>query len=619
MSSERLYGRNRGGYTAGPDSPLINHHRNIGNQAVQRWYLLDNGTGTPGLAGGSYEHTEEPDHFSRDVSTDVIGANDARIYETNPPSQSGESVVEAAEAVQDPVPHPEPETAPGDTTEAGDITDALETTEEQPESSLLWLLQEISTAPFLMDMMSDFFDDVLDGLTDEERDALNLTDEESTTDTTNAGDTTEALETMEEQPESSWKWLWDGTLWLLWESTTLPFLYAVLSDLLCDGLDDLPPKKRDLLNLTGEQFAAVGALFSAAFFSHTSEDFLRKPEDFYKELEVAIELVSPGGYIGYMDIISTIIDLRLDEYLASPTFRSRIMDHLPGAIILALAAQVGYYFLSGPGVNKLLLTKLIEKQLTIRGFSIGELSNSSGDRVTSFSEEGTRTERSLAVNLNEWIKLFGGDAGDIEAGFWLICNTETDPESLELPETEVIAGVVMGTDQLRTMLEGGAIFTGEGAEQLESLMANMGLDYRMEEGSMIWDMGATLTYCHREGQPSGAMMGASSNLQYVGDEHLFAVGLAAQAMLSPSEPLNLSGVHARLSVTYLGDRSENEPPLLKVEISFTVNRQDWMEPNSPWLTEIKAKIRHDLLTLGFQTNIENGEVTGLYVTASIMF
>ncbi|MGO4837122.1 hypothetical protein AB4144_33230, partial [Rhizobiaceae sp. 2RAB30] len=74
------------------------------------------------------------------------------------------------------------------------------------------------------------------------------------------------------------------------------------------------------------------------------------------------------------------------------------------------------------------------------------------------------------------------------------------------------------------------------------------------------------------------------------------------------ENFGLSDFRGDFSYTYLGDRSEDSLPVFKIDLSGSVSRLDWWNPNSPLLGGVQLRTGFNQFFVAGQVNTGAGKI-----------
>ncbi|MEM1278697.1 MAG: DUF4157 domain-containing protein [Cyanobacteria bacterium P01_H01_bin.152] len=251
---------------------------------------------------------------------------------------------------------------------------------------------------------------------------------------------------------------------------------------------------------------------------------------------------------------------------------------------------------------------------------------------------GERLRLGLALNLPQIIRLASGDdsgndPADLRAwqgSLWFNYES-TNPTQLQkemglLPSSQFRTGSIFGGGGFLGLLEGGARYTtdSEAGRQLTAWFLNGGFGYNGAIGDNLQRIGFTATYTDwteqdilAPGRAEGGkgVAGQSlritpfTRLQFGGNElHQFSVGAALGFVTGSQEDFDVSDFRGDFSYTYMGDRAEGQFPAFKLDLSASVNRLDWWNPNSPLLTGLQARTQVDRFFLGGQVNLGAGNI-----------
>ncbi|BCH34309.1 hypothetical protein MesoLjLc_62390 [Mesorhizobium sp. L-8-10] len=251
---------------------------------------------------------------------------------------------------------------------------------------------------------------------------------------------------------------------------------------------------------------------------------------------------------------------------------------------------------------------------------------------------GEQRKLGLTLNLPQIVSLFreGGpsakDQADLQkyrgwqGSLWFSYDL-TDPTALQrqagkLPSEAFHVGTLFGGGGFLGEIEGGARYSGDQARQLTGWFLRGGFGYSGKKGAIIKKMGFTAVYTDwteqdifaprlgEGGAPVGGRAGQFTpfaNLEF-GRRHKFGVGAALGFVTGTHEKFNVSDFRGDFSYTYLGDRSEESLPVFKIDLSGSVSRLDWWNPDSPLLGGVRLRTSFDQYFVAGQVSTGAGKI-----------
>lgn len=203
----------------------------------------------------------------------------------------------------------------------------------------------------------------------------------------------------------------------------------------------------------------------------------------------------------------------------------------------------------------------------------------------------------------------------------------TDPTALQreagkLPSKAFHVGTLFGGGGFLGELEGGARYGGDAAKDMTGWFLRGGFGYSGKKGDVVQKMGFTAVYTDwtqrdilapRLGEGGTPAAGSASQftpftkLEF-GTRHKFGVGAALGFVTGTHEDFGVSDVRGDLSYTYLGDRSEAQLPVFKIDLSASVGRLDWWNPDSPLLTGVQTRASFNQFFVAGQLNTGAGNI-----------
>jgi hypothetical protein len=248
-----------------------------------------------------------------------------------------------------------------------------------------------------------------------------------------------------------------------------------------------------------------------------------------------------------------------------------------------------------------------------------------------FGEGGEETKFSMMLNLPKFIMphLEGGpskeDIGDLEkyrkwqTSLWFTYDkfdpTSTMLEAGRLAAEKFKGGAIFGYRGHLGLLESGVQYGGREANDLSMWFLKGGYGYSWEKGSFIKKVGFTATYTDwkesyilapgiGEGITGpGRAVEITPFFKFgfdIAKKHKLDIGAALSFVMGTEEPFNISGFRSDISYTYLGDVAPEGLPVFKLDLSGSLHRLDWWNPNSPLLWGIQAKASYKRIFTGVQ-------------------
>jgi hypothetical protein len=364
----------------------------------------------------------------------------------------------------------------------------------------------------------------------------------------------------------------------------------------------------------------------------------------------ALQGVTPGSD-SIMDCLSRLLGLRFDKYLESDRFMARLKAH-PASVTALFAIAQGIVstvaaakeLSEGKGemteeqwskqlvLVRWLVNKLLKEQLKAPDFfDVGplQLKTHPAFSATPFAggsvpsgltfegktgvEEGGK-ERKLGLTLNLTRLIGNKEALDLskyrrwQTSFWLNYELKDPAETMKLanklPESQLKGGTIFGGSGHLGLLEAGARYGGKESEQLTSWFVRGGYGFAGVEGSTLKKIGFSATYVdwnesdllapgRETGRPTAGravQVSPFTSLHFGGKGmHQFDAGAALSIVSGSEETLGVSGFRTDLSYTYLGAQGTDKLPVFKLDLSGSLNRLDWHNPNSPLMWGVLAK------------------------------
>jgi Domain of unknown function (DUF4157) len=449
--------------------------------------------------------------------------------------------------------------------------------------------------------------------------------------------------------------------WTWKDLAVYPLLVDVWKDLV---LKELTPADRNLLSLKGSEGAAFYAWTMAVGLAPTSLGGGDKPKDFgdylkgtYNYADALTGLTPAKDSI--FDPLSRIVGLRVDDYLSSDLFMTRLKAHTASVVSLALVAQGTYSLIQGvkkknddptalegdawtqqTGLVKALVSAIFKEQLTAPNFfDVGPLqlathpafsaapfagggvpSGLTFERNQDVDNKVREQKYGLTLNLPKFIKPGDASASDIgdpskyrdwQGSAWFTYDSN-DPLKVtpdKQPDYKLKGGTIFGSGGHLGELEAGAQYGGDTGKDLTTWFARGGYGYAAgEKETGLKKIGFTATFIdwkenyvlapRNEGGAAAGGWGlkttpfVSTNFN-VGDKKTIdasaAISFVTGNVGDAKTSVGISDVSLGLSYTYLGESATGKLPVFKLDLSGSMNRLDWWNPNSPLLWGVQVK------------------------------
>jgi hypothetical protein len=249
------------------------------------------------------------------------------------------------------------------------------------------------------------------------------------------------------------------------------------------------------------------------------------------------------------------------------------------------------------------------------------ISGLTAEASTGVGDPGRELKLGLTLNLPKLIlprlreSLSAEDIGDLQkyrgwqTSIWF-AGEDVDPTSTmqqagKLPETKLKGGAIFGAQGHLGLLEAGGIYRTDSEEgrKLSSWFLKGGYGYNGESGKLLKRIGFTANYLEWKemdlrapGRESGVPIAgrAFQMTPFVGietgKEHKFSAAAAISFVTGSTETLGISAMRGDLSYAYLGNTATGKLPAFKIDLSGSLHRLDWWNPNSPLLWGIQGKV-----------------------------
>ncbi|CAN7554092.1 eCIS core domain-containing protein [Mesorhizobium sp. LjNodule214] len=238
-------------------------------------------------------------------------------------------------------------------------------------------------------------------------------------------------------------------------------------------------------------------------------------------------------------------------------------------------------------------------------------------QIIGMFQEGAQSEKDRAD-----LQKYRGWQGSLWFSFDQTNPTLLQQQAGKLPSKAFNVGTLFGGGGFLGELEGGARYGGDAAKDLTGWFVRGGFGYSGKKGDIIQKMGFTAVYTDWTAQdifaprpgagdaPVGGRAGQFTpfaKLEF-GTKHKFGVGAALSFVTGTEETFNVSDFRGDFSYTYMGDRSEDKLPVFKLDLSGSVSRLDWWNPNSPLMTGVQVKGSVDKYFVAGQVNTGAGDI-----------
>lgn len=450
------------------------------------------------------------------------------------------------------------------------------------------------------------------------------------------------------------KWTWK-------DLAVYPLLVDIWKDLV---LKELTPGDRKLLALKGTEGAAFYAWAMAVGLMPGGMAGGDKPKDagdYLKNLSKYADSLTglTPAKDAILDPLSRIVGLRVDDYLSSDLFLTRVKTHTATLAALFLAVQGTYSLIQGvkkknedptalegdawtqqTGLIKALVNAIFKKQLKAPDFfDVGPMQLAThpafsaapfaGGGVPSgaifelnqdVSGEVRQQKYGLTLNLPALIKPGGATVSDIadpskyrgwqgSAWFTYEANKPLTLTPDKQPGYKFKGGTIFGSAGHLAELEAGAQYGGETGKELTSWFVRGGYGYVAgEKATGLRKIGFTATYLDWKEQDVIAPLGTSgvpaggwglkttpfaSTRFNVGTNKTLDASAAISFVTGRVGETSRSGFSdfsLGLSYTYMGDSAPDKLPAFKLDLTGSVSRLDWWNPDSPLLWGGQAKV-----------------------------
>ena len=440
-----------------------------------------------------------------------------------------------------------------------------------------------------------------------------------------------------------------------------PLLVDVWNDVV---LKRISPADLEPIGLKGTEGAAFYAWAMAVGLAPGATAGGDKPKDFGEGVKAvgkyadALTGLTPAAD-SILDPLSRIVGLRLDDYLSSDLFMSRLKTHASSLTSLIVLAQGVFSIviaakkanedpttLEGDattqhlGLIKALVGAALKKQLKAPNFfDVGPMQLAThpafsaapfagGGAPSGFTFERNKDihgdvreqKYGLTLNLPQFIKPGGATAADIadpgkyrgwQGSLWFTYDS-SDPLTVtpdKQPAQKFKGGTIFGAGGHFGELEAGAQYGGATGKELTSWFARGGYGYAAgEKDTGLKKIGFTATFMDWKenyvlaprsdlGVPAagwGLKTTPFVSTQFkVGDKTTIdasaAVSFVTGSVGDAKTSVGISDVAVGLSYTYGGATAPGKLPVFKLDLTGSMSRLDWWDPNSPLLWGLQAK------------------------------
>jgi len=250
---------------------------------------------------------------------------------------------------------------------------------------------------------------------------------------------------------------------------------------------------------------------------------------------------------------------------------------------------------------------------------------------------GMRLRTGLTLNLREFVDVLRDESAEEselaayrgwQGSLWFN-HEQLDPTRLQLemgriPESSFRVGTIVGGGGFLGLLEGGARYGGgaEEGRELTSWFVNGGFGYSGRRNEVLRRIGFIATYTDWEDRDvlapepvAGRTGGSAARLQPfarlhfdVNEDHRFQVATTLGFVTGTHENFALSDFRGDFSYIYQGDRSDDQLPEFRLDLSASVSRLDWWSPDSPLLTGLQARAQLDRYFAGARVDFRSGDI-----------
>jgi len=271
----------------------------------------------------------------------------------------------------------------------------------------------------------------------------------------------------------------------------------------------------------------------------------------------------------------------------------------------------------------------------------GTPSGLTAEDSTGVDEPGSELKLGLTLNLPKFIlppmreNLSAEDIGNLQkyrdwqGSIWFTFDeldpTTTMKQTGKLPESKLKGGAIFGAKGHIGLIEAGSTYrpTDNEGQKLTSWFLKGGYGYSGASGKFFKKIGFTATYLDWKeidllapGQEKGAPC-AGWALRVTpfaavetGKRHKYSAAAALSFVTGSGESSGISAVRGDLSYTYLGDTTPGQLPAFKLDLSASLHRLDWWNPNSPLLWGIGGKVSAGPIFGGAQVMTGAGGIPG---------
>jgi hypothetical protein len=253
---------------------------------------------------------------------------------------------------------------------------------------------------------------------------------------------------------------------------------------------------------------------------------------------------------------------------------------------------------------------------------------------------GSRIQLALALNLARILRSLPEGSPDVfdleenrgwQGSVWFNFNRNNPTQLLrdlgQLNTSSFRAGALFGGGGFFGNLEVGSRYreNTEGSRQMTAFLLGGGFGYNGTTNEVFRRIGFTARYVDWEeqdilapiseetGQPeSGRALELSpfSQLNFnINRNQSVSVGAALSFVLGSNQNLDLSSISGNISYEYMGNSSNSNLPQFKIDLSASLHRLDWFDPNSPLLTGLQTRVSVGRFFIAGQLNFGAGQIS----------
>lgn len=433
-------------------------------------------------------------------------------------------------------------------------------------------------------------------------------------------------------------------------------IYDLFRDLFLDLRDPtrLTPSERYAMRLQGYEPASLFALGFAGALPYTGLGGLQyRPGtsgfDTFSKTYEAVAALTPSRS-PWTDPLSAITGVNLDAYLASETFKRRLVENKASLILLLALAQdvvsptaalseptpdvgglVDHPIAAHLALVKRILGLALTKFLAAPGtFNVGGILAPNHPSYAHDTYFGGNLPTGLAADA----KTGAGGVGEYQHfgatvnlasampgkqfSFWGdYRNLNPTPEIAAYGGTRdrrFRGGLLFGNRGFVSLLEGGGHFSGPEAEQLTSAFFTMGAAYAPADSDVVKRLGLKVTHIEWSASPpgypsatptEGTATRASPFLTVdipIGTGTSVGVDASAGITTVSAAVPSITDFTGKLSVTHIGSGTK-AMPAFRIELGLSRNSLDFFKQQSPELWGALAKLQAGSVFAGAQVNL----------------